>query len=65
LNWLQPGTPEPIPVPNIAGIAPFAAGTPRGTTPVLGQHTREVLGEHGFAAADIAGLIARKVVAQA
>jgi len=65
VTWLQPGTPEPIPIPNIAGLAPFAVGTPRGTTPVLGQHTREVLDEHGFAAADIAGLIARKVVAQA
>ena len=44
VSWLEPpGTPEPIPVPNIAGIAPFAKGTPRATPPLLGQHTTEVL----------------------
>ena len=66
VSWLEPGgTPEPVPVPNIAGIAPFAQGSPRGITPQLGQHTREILGEQGFSAADIAGLIERGVVAQA
>jgi crotonobetainyl-CoA:carnitine CoA-transferase CaiB-like acyl-CoA transferase len=65
VNWLQPGTPEPIPLPNIAGITPFAKGTPRAITPVVGQHTSEVLREHGFAPADIAALVERKVVAQA
>ena len=34
-----PGGPEAFPVPNIAGMAPFAKGTPRATTPVPGQHT--------------------------
>jgi crotonobetainyl-CoA:carnitine CoA-transferase CaiB-like acyl-CoA transferase len=66
VSWLEPGgTPEPVPVPNVAGIAPFASGTPRGTTPILGQHTSEVLREHGFGAADIAALIERKIVAEA
>jgi len=65
VSWLQPGTPEPVPIPNIAGIAPFAKDTPRGTTPVLGQHTREILRAHGFEPADIASLIERKVVSQA
>ncbi len=36
--------------------APFAA-------PLLGQHTREVLGEFGYSAAEIDGLIERRVVA--
>ena len=62
IGWLEPGgTPEPIPVPNIAGIATLADGTPRGTTPVLGQHTAEVLREHGFSREQIV-LIERKVV---
>jgi len=66
VSWLEPGgTPEPVPVPNIAGITPFANGTPRGTTPLLGQHTAEVLREHGFTAAEIAALVESKVVSQA
>jgi crotonobetainyl-CoA:carnitine CoA-transferase CaiB-like acyl-CoA transferase len=66
VSWLEPsGTPEPVPVPNVAGIAPFTKGTPRATPPRLGQHTSEVLGEHGFSAADIASLTERKVIAQA
>ena len=65
VSWLEAGTGEPVPVPNIAGTLPFIMGTPRATPPRLGQHTGEVLGEHGFSAADIAALIARGVVAQA
>jgi crotonobetainyl-CoA:carnitine CoA-transferase CaiB-like acyl-CoA transferase len=57
--------PEPIPVPNIAGITKFADGTPRATTPVLGQHTADILRDHGFKPAEIAALIERKVVAAA
>ena len=66
ISWLEPdGAPEPVPVPNVAGIAPFVQGTPRGTTPLLGQHTAEVLRGHGFTAAEVASLVERKVVAQA
>jgi crotonobetainyl-CoA:carnitine CoA-transferase CaiB-like acyl-CoA transferase len=57
-----PDVPEAFPVPNIAGVAPFAKGTPRALTPAPGQHTRTILQEHGYSADDIAGLIARKVV---
>ncbi len=64
VSWLElPGTPEPFPVPNIAGIAPFAKGTPRATTPALGQHTEEIMREHGFGADEIAELAERKVIA--
>jgi crotonobetainyl-CoA:carnitine CoA-transferase CaiB-like acyl-CoA transferase len=66
VSWLTPaGAPEPVPVPNIAGSAPFADGTPRGTTPVPGQHTGDILRQHGFSPADIAALIERGVIAQA
>jgi crotonobetainyl-CoA:carnitine CoA-transferase CaiB-like acyl-CoA transferase len=57
-----PETPEAFPVPNIAGVAPFAKGTPRAATPVPGQHTRTILEEHGYSAEEIAGLIARKAI---
>jgi crotonobetainyl-CoA:carnitine CoA-transferase CaiB-like acyl-CoA transferase len=66
VSWLEPaGTPEPVPVPNIAGIAPFAKGTTRATAPLLGQHTAEVLRDHGFTPADIASLVECKIVSQA
>jgi crotonobetainyl-CoA:carnitine CoA-transferase CaiB-like acyl-CoA transferase len=66
VSWLEPaGTPEPVPVPNIAGIAPFANGTTRATAPLLGQHTAEVLRDHGFTPADIASLVECKIVSQA
>ena len=64
IGWLKLAeAPEPIPVPNIAGIAKLADGTPRATTPALGQHTTDILRDHGFKPAEIAALIERKVVA--
>jgi crotonobetainyl-CoA:carnitine CoA-transferase CaiB-like acyl-CoA transferase len=64
ISWLtQPGLPEPVPMPNIPGMPRFENGTKRAHAPRLGEHTREVLREHGYAEADIAALIAKKVVA--
>jgi crotonobetainyl-CoA:carnitine CoA-transferase CaiB-like acyl-CoA transferase len=66
IEWLNLAeAPEPIPVPNIAGIAKFRDGTPHAATPALGQHTAEILREHGFGAAEIAALVERKVVSAA
>jgi crotonobetainyl-CoA:carnitine CoA-transferase CaiB-like acyl-CoA transferase len=66
ISWVPvDGAPKPVPIPNIAGTSPFAQGAPRATAPRLGQHTGEVLREHGFAAADIAALVERRVVTQA
>jgi crotonobetainyl-CoA:carnitine CoA-transferase CaiB-like acyl-CoA transferase len=65
IGWLGPdGPPTPVPMANIAGIAPFAGESPRAVTPVLGQHTADILREHGFTADDIASLIERGIVAQ-
>jgi crotonobetainyl-CoA:carnitine CoA-transferase CaiB-like acyl-CoA transferase len=65
ISWLAPeGPPAQIPMANIAGIAPFAGGSPRAATPLLGQHTADVLGEHGFTAGEIASLIERRIVEQ-
>jgi crotonobetainyl-CoA:carnitine CoA-transferase CaiB-like acyl-CoA transferase len=64
MSWLtQPGVPEAIPMPNIPGLPPFESGTRRAHAPRLGEHTRQVLAEHGYAAAEIDALFDRKVVA--
>ncbi|MGE4046899.1 MAG: hypothetical protein AB7F35_18700, partial [Acetobacteraceae bacterium] len=63
-SWLtQPGLPEQIPMPNIPGLPTFESGSRRAHAPTLGQHTREVMQELGYAEADIAALMERKVVA--
>jgi crotonobetainyl-CoA:carnitine CoA-transferase CaiB-like acyl-CoA transferase len=65
-TWLQlANVPERVPVPNIAGIAPRADGTPRAMMPTPGQHTRVVLQEHGYNRDEIAGLMSRNVIAAA
>jgi crotonobetainyl-CoA:carnitine CoA-transferase CaiB-like acyl-CoA transferase len=46
-------------------MLPQADGTPRGTAPVPGQHTREILVEHGYGGAEIDALLAQRVVAAA
>jgi len=64
ISWLQqPGVPELVPMPNIPGLPPFESGTKRAHAPTLGEHTREVLREHGYSDGEIARLVERKIVA--
>lgn len=64
ISWLaQPGVPELVPMPNIPGLPPFESGTKRAHAPTLGEHTREVLAQHGYSAAEIDALYEKKVVA--
>jgi crotonobetainyl-CoA:carnitine CoA-transferase CaiB-like acyl-CoA transferase len=64
ISWLtQPGLPELVPMPNIPGLPAFESGTKRAHAPRLGEHTREVLREHGYEEAEIATLIGKKIVA--
>ena len=63
IAWLsQPDMPQPVPVGNLPGMAPFSSGTARATSPRVGQHTAAVLGQHGFTAQELADLANRKVI---
>ena len=48
---------------NIPGLPPFESGSKRAHAPALGEHTREVLAEHGFTGPEIEALYAKKIVA--
>ncbi len=62
ISWLnQPGVAEPVPMPNIPGLPPFENGTTRAHAPVLGEHTREVLAQHGFSDPEIDAMLAKGV----
>jgi len=66
IQWLaQAGVKDRVPVPTLPGTPPQAPGTPRAIAPVPGQHTEAILGEHGFAAAEIAQLLSTGTVSQA
>ena len=64
ISWLRlDDVPESVPIPNVAGINPCVSGTARAVTPVPGQHTRQILIDHGFRPEEIASLMDRHVVA--
>ena len=66
IQWLtQVGLNQAVPVPALPGMLPQAEGTPRGTAPVTGQHTTDVLAAHGYAATEIETLLAQGTVANA
>jgi len=63
ISWLeQPGVPELVPMPNIPGLPNFVSGTKRAHAPTLGEHSREVLSEHGYTPAEIEALFEKKVI---
>jgi crotonobetainyl-CoA:carnitine CoA-transferase CaiB-like acyl-CoA transferase len=65
MAWLdQPGVPEKVPTPNIPGLPPLESGTKRAHAPTVGEHTREILAEHGYSRDEIEGMLARQVVAE-
>ena len=66
IQWLtQAGLNRPVPVPALPGMLHQLDGTPRAMAPVTGQHTADVLAEHGFSAAEIETLLAHGTVAAA
>ena len=66
IQWLnQAGFDQPVPVPALPGMLPQIDGTPRGSAPVTGQHTAEILRQHGYGQAEIDSLMAKGIVAAA
>jgi crotonobetainyl-CoA:carnitine CoA-transferase CaiB-like acyl-CoA transferase len=66
IQWLgQAGFNRPVPVPALPGMLPQADGTPRGTAPVTGQHSAQILAEHGYNATEIDALLTKGIVAAA
>lgn len=66
IAWLnQPGVPEPIPMPNIPGLPNLENGTKRAHAPALGEHTSQILAEHGYTDTEIATLKTKKITAGA
>ena len=62
-SWLdQPGSDEPWPVPNIPAMPKYQPGSPYASAPTIGEHTREILVDFGYADDDIAGLLEAGVV---
>jgi len=63
IAWLnQPGVGEPVPTPNIPGLPPLENGTKRAHAPSLGEHSREILAEIGYAADHIEALAKKGVI---
>ena len=60
-----PGESQPRVAEWPAAFSGFASSAPLAATPLIGQHSREVLAEHGFSEAEIGALIEAGVVRQA
>ena len=66
IQWLgQAGFNRPVPVPALPGMLAQADGTRRGTAPVTGQHSAEILRQHGYDDEGIERLLADGIVAAA
>jgi crotonobetainyl-CoA:carnitine CoA-transferase CaiB-like acyl-CoA transferase len=66
IQWLaQAGLDRPVPVPVLPGMLPQIDRTPRGTAPIPGQHTRDILAEYGYGGPEIDALLAQGVIAAA
>lgn len=60
---VQPGSDVAWATPNVPGAPRLEPGTPQGTAPTFGQHTRAVLRELGYEVAEIDRMLAEKIVA--
>jgi crotonobetainyl-CoA:carnitine CoA-transferase CaiB-like acyl-CoA transferase len=63
IGWVgHPAVPTQLPLPNISGAMAFQDGSRLARAPALGEHTAEILHEHGFEATEIQALGARGAI---
>jgi len=61
-TWLdQPGIGR-VPVPNAPGIMPLEQGKPLAMAPLVGEHSEDIMREHGYGEEEIAILISDGVL---
>ena len=61
-TWLdQPGIGR-VPVPNAPGIMPLEQGKPLAMSPLVGEHSKDIMREHGYGEEEIATLISDGVL---
>jgi crotonobetainyl-CoA:carnitine CoA-transferase CaiB-like acyl-CoA transferase len=66
IAWLEHAhLPKPMPMPQLIGAPPLISGTRLATSPGLGEHTADILHEHGYTADEVSDLARRGVVALA
>lgn len=61
-TWSEQPAVGRVPHPNLPGPQPFERDGPRSKVPRIGEHTRDVLAELGYAEADIARMLAEAIV---
>ncbi|MEO9189416.1 MAG: CoA transferase [Acetobacteraceae bacterium] len=63
IGWItHEHVPQPMPLPNVIGAAPFNTDDKRAKSPGLGEHGAQILREHDYAEAEIAALTADRVL---
>lgn len=61
--WIKhPQLERTLPLPNPIGLPGYAAGEPRAVAPALGEHSEQILREHGFSAAKVEALLSRNII---
>ena len=61
-TWSEQSVAGRVPHPNIPGPQPLVSDAPLSKVPRIGEHTREVLTELGFAGADVERMFSQAVV---
>jgi crotonobetainyl-CoA:carnitine CoA-transferase CaiB-like acyl-CoA transferase len=62
VDWIEQDGFARMPVANIPGLPPARDDLARHHAPHIGEHSRDILGELGYAAADIEAMVGRKAI---
>ena len=62
VDWIEQDGFARMPVANIPGLPPAREDAVRHHAPHIGEHSRDILGELGYATADVEAMVARKAI---